>query len=477
MNHRVLILTAMIFGTLAPLRAQFDRSGLGGGFGVGAMWGHTDSRDRIGQIQGRGYLRYQFNEAFTFDVGAAIGKIKGEGFETQAIPFDARLLLSPFSTSTWRPFIYGGIGMANFKHITPAYIGAEEKPDFWTMVIPVGAGLQFPITDNAYLELSGGLNLTGSDSVNALVVNDRDDYFWTGLVGLTVTPGGDPDPDRDGLTNDQEDQLGTDPNVADTDGDGLNDGDEVNRHKTSPLKADSDGDGLTDGDEVLKHRTDPNKPDTDGDGLSDGDEVNKHKTDALKADTDGDGLNDGDEVTKHATDPLKADTDGEGLSDGDEVNKYKTDPLKADTDAGTVDDGTEVGRGTDPLAAADDLKKEEFKVEVGKSIVLEGITFAVAKADITPESEQTLEKAYNTLAQNPEIAVEIQGHTDNTGRRGFNMRLSNQRAESVKSWLVAKGIDPSRIATAGFGPDKPIAPNATPEGRTQNRRIEFLRTK
>jgi outer membrane protein OmpA-like peptidoglycan-associated protein len=220
------------------------------------------------------------------------------------------------------------------------------------------------------------------------------------------------------------------------------------------------------------------KADTDGDGLNDGDEVMKHKTDPMKTDTDGDGLNDGDEVMKHKTDPLKGDSDGDGLNDGDEAMKHKSDPLNTDTDGGSVNDGAEVARGSDPLNPADDMpKKEELKVEVGKAIVLEGIVFATGKADITPESEMNLEKAYNTLAQNPEIVVEIQGHTDNTGKKATNMRLSQARAESVKGWLVKKGIAADRISAKGFGPDRPAADNKTREGRQMNRRIEFFRVK
>jgi len=454
MTLRFLFACSLILGSLSPSAAQFSRNGLGGGFAIGTMFGHTDTRDRVGHIQGRGFMRYQFSEAFTFDLGAAIGEIRGAGFRTRVIPVDARLLLMPFSADSWRPYFYGGFGALNFQVTNPAYLGPSAKKDFWTSVIPVGAGLQFRIDDQAVLEFSGGFNFTGSDSINGVVVNDRNDYFWSFLGGITVTPGGDPDRDRDGLTNDQEEQLGTDPDNPDTDGDGLSDGDEVNRYTTSPLKADSDGDGLNDGDEVLKYKTDPNK-----------------------VDTDGDALNDGDEVLKYKTDPLRADTDGDTLTDGDEVMKYKTDPLRADTDGGTVDDGTEVGRGTDPLVASDDVKKEVFKTEVGKSIVLEGITFATNSADIAPASEGTLEKAYNTLVENPEISVEIQGHTDNTGRHAYNMTLSRKRAESVKTWLVSKGVDASRITTQGFGPDRPISPNTTPEGRKSNRRIEFFRVK
>jgi hypothetical protein len=127
------------------------------------------------------------------------------------------------------------------------------------------------------------------------------------------------DDDGDGLTNDQEEKLGTDPFNKDTDGDGLWDGSEVNEHNTDPLNQDTDRDGLSDGAEVNQYGTNPLNLDTDGDGLSDGDEVNEYGTNLLNPDTDGDGLSDGAEVSQHGTSPLNQDTDGNGLSDGAEV--------------------------------------------------------------------------------------------------------------------------------------------------------------
>ena len=95
---------------------------------------------------------------------------------------------------------------------------------------------------------------------------------------------------------------------------------------------------------------------------------------------------------------------------------HKTNPLKVDTDGGTIADGVEVKRGTDPLDPSDDI------VKIGVPIVLEGITFATNKSNITPESEVVLAKALKTLQTYPEIIVEISGHTDNDGSNKFKSK-------------------------------------------------------
>ncbi len=177
-----------------------------------------------------------------------------------------------------------------------------------------------------------------------------------------------PDTDGDGLTDGEEKEHGTDPKNPDTDGDGINDGDEV-KDGTDPTKEDTDGDGLTDGEEK-EIGTDPTKPDTDGDGLTDKEEVdgskNPHKdnkfdedgkpgnTDPTNPDTDGDGLTDRTEI-EIGTDPNNPDTDGDGHNDGDEVkdNKDPKDPDSfpgddTDTDGDGVPDAQEEKDGTDP---------------------------------------------------------------------------------------------------------------------------------
>jgi len=199
--------------------------------------------------------------------------------------------------------------------------------------------------------VTGQLHAVMIDNTTPIIEDPPDDlYFKHYTVDYSCKSG--LDSDGDGLNDyDEVAVYGTNQNVADTDGDGLNDGDEVSAG-TDPLKSDTDADGLSDGAEVGTYGTSPVKADTDGDGVNDGAEVTAG-TDPLTADTDGDGLNDGDEASQ-GTDPLVADSDGDGLTDGAEVHTHHTDPLNVDTDADGLNDGTEVASGTDPLTADSD---------------------------------------------------------------------------------------------------------------------------
>ena len=151
----------------------------------------------------------------------------------------------------------------------------------------------------------------------------------------------------------------TDPTVADSDGDGLCDGEEVLQFGSNPLKADTDGDELTDREEVQRYHTNPNEADTDGDGWADGVEVRLglpplddgsiNPAASPTGDFDGDGLSNAQEI-ELGYDPGNADSDGDGLSDGDEVTRG-TNPLHMDTDGDHLNDGWEVAYGFDPLEA------------------------------------------------------------------------------------------------------------------------------
>jgi len=471
----VFFLTTVLYA-LSP--AQFVDQGLGLGVSFGGTFGQTEIQDQKVEFLGRAFLRYGLIDHVQIEAGGGLGKVSGAEYRSFIAPVDLRLLLSPLSSDRWNPYVYGGIGNVYYDQEKFPVTQIHPNQSGWTSLIPLGVGLQYLLNDKVAAEATAGYNITGTDQIKGGSIDGVDDKYWSFSLGLTVVgESGSSDPDHDGLSNSEEKQLGTDPHNPDTDGDGISDGDEVLKYHTNPLKKDSDGDGLSDYDEIFKYHTDPNKADTDGDGISDGDEVLKYHTDPLKVDTDGDGLSDYDEVFKYHTDPLKVDTDGDGLSDYDEILKYHTDPNKFDTDHGGVSDGDEIKNNTNPLDSTDDIKKEEIKVEVGQAIVLNGIVFESAKADIRAESDSVLEKAYNTLKQNPDIVVEIRGYTDNSGNKKKNMKLSLDRAEAVKSYLTNKGISAERVMTKGFGSDDPVASNKTKEGRQQNRRIEFFRVK
>ncbi len=109
-----------------------------------------------------------------------------------------------------------------------------------------------------------------------------------------------------------------------------------------------------------------------------------------------------------------------------------------------------------------------------KPIILRNLFFATNRATILPESESELLNLYNLLIEHPEMRIRITGHTDNVGSDRFNQSLSEQRAKSVKSELVKRGIDANRIEAEGKGKAEPVATNDTEEGRAQNRRVEFM---
>jgi outer membrane protein OmpA-like peptidoglycan-associated protein len=106
--------------------------------------------------------------------------------------------------------------------------------------------------------------------------------------------------------------------------------------------------------------------------------------------------------------------------------------------------------------------------------IADKVQFETGSAEILPVSYPLLDEVAQVLTDNPQIElVQVEGHTDSTGDVKFNRTLSQQRAESVMKYLGGKGINVARLVAKGFGPDKPIADNATTEGRDQNRRVEF----
>ncbi|WP_111411766.1 OmpA family protein [Billgrantia lactosivorans] len=102
------------------------------------------------------------------------------------------------------------------------------------------------------------------------------------------------------------------------------------------------------------------------------------------------------------------------------------------------------------------------------------VTFAFDSAEIRPGAHQTLDEVATTLRDNPDLRVRIEGHTDSVGSAEYNQDLSQRRADSVRDFLVSRGIEENRMTTRGFGEEQPVATNETDEGRAQNRRVEIL---
>lgn len=234
----------------------------------------------------------------------------------------------------------------------------------------------------------GQRTIIKSIEIGSNVESDKDfdglDDDWEVLhFGSRETYIATDDPDGDGCNNGCEESRGTDPNNPDTDGDGLDDGEEIYKYGTNPLVADSDGDGLNDGQEIaagtnpfsgdadqdglndsqeLAYGTDPNNPDTDGDGLNDGAEVAgvvrvidgvsyTFTSDPTLPDSDFDGLDDnveiagydvdGNGVIDYYSDPMQGDSDGDGLNDAQEVAAF-TNPMNSDTDGDGLSDFDEI---------------------------------------------------------------------------------------------------------------------------------------
>jgi outer membrane protein OmpA-like peptidoglycan-associated protein/tetratricopeptide (TPR) repeat protein len=120
-----------------------------------------------------------------------------------------------------------------------------------------------------------------------------------------------------------------------------------------------------------------------------------------------------------------------------------------------------------------DLNVELKKIAVGSRIVLKNIFFDLNKATLKKESTAELQNLLELLNESPKLKIEISGHTDNKGVAANNMTLSQKRAKSVVDYLVANGVAPTRLKSAGYGATKPLATNQTEEGRQMNRRTEF----
>jgi outer membrane protein OmpA-like peptidoglycan-associated protein len=275
-----------------------------------------------------------------------------------------------------------------------------------------------------------------------------------------------------------------------------------------PWFADSDKDGVKN-----RHDREPNTPlgypvdqygvslDSDGDGVPDGRDQEKNTPRGARVDPavsasirDGDGVYDG--LDKEPNTPrgypvdkfgVALDSDGDGVPDGKdrEPNTPKGYPVdeygvSLDTDGDGVPDGRDKEPNTPRGSRVDEfgraIKEQERKLVEEGVISLNAVYFDIGKAVIKPESFEALNEVVDVLRKYPNIRIEIQGHTDNTGSAALNRRLSTERAQAVLEYILKRdsSIIRSNFTVAGYGPDRPVASNATIIGRQANRRVDFV---
>ena len=180
--------------------------------------------------------------------------------------------------------------------------------------------------------------------------------------------------------------------------------------------------------------------------------------------------------SKPYTQPVKEVEDPDPDAWGDEGGVEKPEP--------------EVGEEEDPFEEAEEpISENSQKPEntektqnnnggkggIGKSYKLRRVFFDHDKWDIKPESVDELNKLKSYLSKNPDLCVRLDAHTDSNGSNEYNKELSRKRAQSVVDYLIENGIDPVRLSAQGFGEEFPVSTNDTPEGREENRRVEFTK--
>ena len=349
-----------------------------------------------------------------------------------------------------RPFLVLGYGAVS----TPVSSNEKHLSRDTDETAHGGLGLKVDLTRHIGLRLDGRVLLPPRIGDSSVTVDGE--VFLGGYARLNRGSAGPGDRDKDGVTDEKDkcpDEAG-DPAYAgcppDRDGDGL--ADNADRCPTEPgprsnrgcpLPKDRDGDGLVDAEDKCPQEAGPREnqgcPDRDSDGDAVVDRLDKCPD--VKGDPDNAGC------------PPK-DTDGDGLID--KKDKCVTEPE------------------TKNSYQDDDGCPDELPVEVKRFTgVIKGINFKTNSAVILKNSFVVLDQAAKVLTDFDSIRLEIQGHTDDVGKRPKNMKLSQDRAESVMRYLMGRGVESSRLRAVGYGPDRPIAAGKSGKARAQNRRVEF----
>ena len=340
------------------------------------------------------------------------------------------------------------------------------------------------------------------------------------------------DSDGDGLTDEEEITLSTDPHKIDTDGDGIPDNEEVGSEPNEALDTDADGkinalDEDDDNDNLatsleIKIKTNPLEKDSDGDGIDDATEVGSNPSapidtdgdkliDALDTDDDNDGLESIDELSI-GSNHLKADSDGDGINDAEEVGEATSQPKDADED-GIIDvldnnnsPKVEVveteNKQEEPIATdkkatenkpkedqpTEDTSAQDSKTNADDEVTIEPINgasdgsiqgsllyfpFNSAAPKLSKSASAYFTQIANWLKESEDNSVILTGHTDSIGAKATNHKLGLQRASIIKKMLIKLGAPKAQVKANSKGEIEPLKSNKTKIGRKKNRRVEL----
>ncbi len=376
-----------------------------------------------------------------------------------------------------RPFIFVGAGGILSSP-------QEEKGTYRLDGAPLstGGGLMFRLNDYVNLKLQEQFIYAGTDELDKTVRSDKsnlnyNDGFLYHSAGLVFNAGSQPDADMDGVKDKKDLCAGTPAGVAvdvngcplDRDKDGVADYiDQCPDAKGSSALGgcpDGDADGIADKDDRCPQNAGSlgNKgcPDTDLDGVVDIDDAcadtklgYKVSANGCPLDNDKDGLvNEEDRCPEFAGAlALKGcpDGDADGVAD--------------------VDDRCPKQKGTIENKGCPEIAKEDVKKI---TLIASKIYFETGKATLKKESYAQLDALVEILNRYEGASLTIEGHTDDVGEDSYNMDLSQRRTESVKAYLMSKGVFESRLKAIGFGETAPVADNKKASGRAKNRRVEL----
>lgn len=398
--------------------AQSKNTQLSWGLTAGGAHGSNVGSDEWA-LQYRAFIQYGLiSPLLAGQFGLGYTSLTAPGIYTaQTGMADARLLLSPFKLASVKPYVYAGIGVSKNLNI--------DGSNFLLMV-PMGAGLQTRISSGLSLDVTGGYNLSLSDELDGRVRTDTDvngltngkhDGYYGFTLGVVFELGRGEDEEAQAKKKALEESEA----------------------KLAAQKAEADAEARR-----VKQATDL--------------EAQRAKE---AADAEARRLND---LANAEAQRVKQQADAQS-----EAQRVKE---ATDAEARRVKDLSDAEARR--VAEQNRLAKPTIIVlEKGKKVVLKGVNFETNKATLRKDSETILQIAYDALKANPDVQIEISGHTDNVGSEKANQTLSLKRAQAVRNWLVQKGIASNRMKAVGKGFSEPVATNNTAEGRAENRRIEF----